>query len=253
MLKKLLRSLKIRILKLFKKNRGFFLINNTRMFLDYLDPIDREIIENQKYEQKEINFLCKFIQSNNIEYFLDIGANCGYYSIKLSNSFSYLKIIAFEPNKEAAYKFKKTLHENPDLSKQIQLKNYGLSDSMGKLEMTSLEKFGYLQTGGSEIISSKKKKIIKTKTFICDFKVGSREINLVSKNICIKIDVEGHELNVIKGLRKTLEQNCVILQVEIMENNFVNVNNYLKNYGFKWFHKITGREDWIHNHYYKNF
>ncbi len=71
MLKKLLRSLKIRILKLLKKNRGFFLINNTSMFLDYLDPIDREIIENQKYEQKEINFLCKFIQSNNIEYFFN--------------------------------------------------------------------------------------------------------------------------------------------------------------------------------------
>ena len=27
------------------------------MFLDYLDPIDREIIEHHKFEEKEIRFL----------------------------------------------------------------------------------------------------------------------------------------------------------------------------------------------------
>ena len=31
------------------------------MFLDYLDPIDRELIEYQKFEDKEINFLLKSI------------------------------------------------------------------------------------------------------------------------------------------------------------------------------------------------
>jgi hypothetical protein len=54
------------------------------MFLDYLDPIDREIIEHQKFEDKEINFLLKNIYEYNINDFIDVGANCGYYSIRLA-------------------------------------------------------------------------------------------------------------------------------------------------------------------------
>ena len=43
-LKRLIPSLTIKILKLFKKNRGYFKIKNSKMFLDFLDPIDRGII-----------------------------------------------------------------------------------------------------------------------------------------------------------------------------------------------------------------
>lgn len=88
------------------------------MFLDYLDPIDRELIVTQKYEEKEINILKKLYNEFNFKYFLDIGANCGYYSIKLASEFNHLKIIAFEPNKEAFTKFSNTLKANPKLKKK---------------------------------------------------------------------------------------------------------------------------------------
>ena len=85
-LKRLIPSISIRLLKLFNKNRGYFKVNgDTRMFLDFLDPLDREIIiKSGIYEKKEIEF---FIKSNNIinnnfeHYFIDVGANCGYYSV----------------------------------------------------------------------------------------------------------------------------------------------------------------------------
>ena len=54
------------------------------MFLDFLDPIDREIILSQEFEKKEINFLMNQIEYNNINYFIDVGANCGYSSLKIS-------------------------------------------------------------------------------------------------------------------------------------------------------------------------
>ena len=41
LLKRLIPSLGIRTLTLVKKNRGYFNINNIRMFLDFLDPIDK--------------------------------------------------------------------------------------------------------------------------------------------------------------------------------------------------------------------
>ena len=85
-LKRLIPSLSIKILKLFKKNRGYFKINNLKMFLDFLDPIDRELILHQEYEKSEINYLTKQIDYYKPFYFLDVGANCGYYSIKIANT-----------------------------------------------------------------------------------------------------------------------------------------------------------------------
>mgnify|MGYP007000116169 len=55
--KRLIPSVSIRILKLFNKNRGFYNINNTLFYLDFLDPVDREIILNKEYEQDAVNFL----------------------------------------------------------------------------------------------------------------------------------------------------------------------------------------------------
>jgi len=250
---KIIISLKIRILKLLKKNRGYFSIGKIKMFLDYLDPIDREIIEHQKFEDQEINFLKKNIKENDINYFVDVGSNCGYYSVTLAYYNKNLKIKAFEPNKEAYNKFSKTLDINPIVAKKIELNNFGLSNCSGEYEMISLEKFGYLQTGGSAIIKSDEKQSIDTKVIKANFKKGDEVINFVNKNLCIKIDVEGHEYQVIEGLENILTKNKIILQVEIANENFQTINNLLKNFELKFFNKIMGRADWIYNYYYKNF
>lgn len=251
--KKLITSIKIRFLKILNKNRGYFNIGDTKMFLDFLDPIDREIIVNQIYEVEEIEYLKKLYNSNNFEHFLDIGANCGYYSIMLAKEFKRLQVIAFEPNEEAFIKFNNTLKINPNLANRIDLKNFGLSNTSGELEMTSLEKFGYLQTGGSTVIKNNKKNIIKTKIFTCNFKIGSEVIKFKNKNLCIKIDVEGHEYNVIQGLEIILRENYTFIQIEITKQNYEKTNNFLNNIGYQSFYKIMGREDWIYNYYYKNF
>tara|TARA_Y100000768_G_scaffold305644_1_gene239589 strand:+ start:679 stop:1449 length:771 start_codon:yes stop_codon:yes gene_type:complete len=251
--KKLFTSIKIRIYKIFNKNRGYFDIAGKKMFLDFLDPIDREIIISQKYEEEEINILKKLYNDYKYEYFLDIGANCGYYCIKLSSEFNKLKLIAFEPNKEAFLKLSNTLDINPKLKERIKIHNFGLSNSSAQKEMTSLEKYGYLQSGGSTIINKDEKKFIKTKIFLCDFKVGNEVLNFKNKNICIKIDVEGHEYQVIDGIKKLLKENKVIIQIEISDKKFEKMNLLLKDLKFIFFEKVYGREKWIANYYYKNF
>jgi len=251
--KKFFIGIKIRFLKILKKNRGYFYVSGIKMFLDYLEPIDRELIITQRYEEKEINFLKKLYDKNTFEYFLDIGANCGYYSVKLANEFDNLKVIAFEPNKDAFTKFSNTLKVNTKLRNRIKINNFGLSNSSGQLEMTSLEKFGYLQSGGSTIINENEKKFINTRIFKCNFKIGKEVLKFKSKKLCIKIDVEGHEYNVIEGLKELLEENKVILQIEITEKSFKKTDNFLKSIGYKSFNKFFGRSQWLSNFYYKNF
>jgi FkbM family methyltransferase len=246
-LKRLIPSISLRLLKIFNKNRGYFKVNDFEMFLDFLDPIDREIILSQEFESQEINFLINQIKSNKINYFLDVGANCGYYSLKISKEIPNIKILSFEPNIEAYSKFSKTLKKNLDLSKKIKLENFGLSDKSAKLKMQSMLKFGYAQTGGASIIE--KNFNDKNFTFFADFKVGDDYVKFTGEKISIKIDVEGHELNVLKGIQNTIKKNQCILQIEIFRNNFEDVNNFLLSFGYKHFYEVKNRS----NYFYKNF
>ena len=245
-LKRLIPSISLRVLRILKKNRGYFKINDFEMFLDFLDPIDREIILSQEFEKQEIDFLINQIKLNKINYFLDVGANCDYYSLKISKEISSIKILAFEPNDEAYLKFSKTLKKNLYLSKKIKLKNFGLSDRSAKLKMQSMVKFGYAQTSASII---NKNLIDKNFTFYADFKIGDDYLKLTNEKISIKIDVEGHELNSLKGIHNIMKNNQCILQVEIFKKNFEYLNNFLLSYGYKKIYEIKNRS----NYFYKNF
>jgi len=246
-LKRLIPSLSIRFLKLLKKNRGYFNIRNTKMFLDFLDPIDREIILHQEFESIEINFLIKQININKINYFLDVGANCGYYSLNVAKEIRNIIIFSFEPNKEAYFKFSKSLKKNQNLSKKIKLEKFGLSNKSSKLKMQSKVKFGYTQTGGSSIVNDDE--IDNNKFFFGNFKIGDEEINLINKKIAIKIDVEGHELNVLKGIKQTLKKNKCVILIESHSKNYEIVNNFLTSINYKLFYEIKKRS----NYFYSNF
>ena len=246
-LKRLIPSISLTILRIFKKNRGYFKINDFEMFLDFLDPIDREIILKKEFEKQEIDFLINQIRANNINYFLDVGANCGYYSLKISNEISNIEILSFEPNVEAYSKFSKTLNKNLNLSKKIKLENFGLSDKSAKLKMQSMLKFGYAQTGGSSVIDENLND--KNFLFYADFKIGDDYIKLIDKKISIKIDVEGHELKVLKGIKNIIKKNQCILQIEVFSKNYENVNNFLATFGYKVFYEVNNRS----NYFYKNF
>ena len=110
-LKRLIPSIGIHLLKILKKNRGFFNIDGFKMYLDFLDPIDRNIILNQNYEIEEINILTKLIKNYSMKKFIDIGANCGFYSFHFAKQ--NLEVLAFEPNSEAILKINNTLIKNP--------------------------------------------------------------------------------------------------------------------------------------------
>ena len=245
--KRLIPSIAIRILFFLKKNRGYFKVRDFQMYLDFLDPIDREIILNQEFENEEINFLLGQIKKNNMNFFLDIGANCGYYSIFIGKSLKKIKILSFEPNEEAYFKFSKSLEKNYDLLNKIKIFNLGLSDKSGKFKMQSMIKFGYAQTGGSSVISNN---FIDTNLVTeANFKTGDEIIEYKNRKIAIKIDVEGHEINVLKGLNKILISNECVLQIEIFNKNFNAVNNYLNSLGYKIFYEYNTRS----NYFYINF
>ena len=70
---------------------------------------------------------------------------------------------------------------------------------------------------------------------------------ILNKNIIIKIDVEGHEEEVLQGMIKTLKQNSILLQVEIFSKNFKKVNGFLLKEKFKFIMKIESDHFYIKN------
>ena len=241
--KRLIPSLGIRILKLVNKNRGFYNINNILFYLDFLDPVDREIILNKEYEQDAVNFLEAEMRKNFFSNFLDIGANSGYYSFYFAKKFTDLKIQAFEPNVDAYNKFLKTILKNS--FKNIEISNFGLSNINEKTKMITWFKHGIAKTNSTILDKSHDTK--NSKIFEVNLRIGDEVISLSGKKIVLKIDVEGHELSVLNGLKSTLNKNKCLILVEIGDEKFEEVNKYLIEKNFKIIFKSKYRLDYIYS------
>jgi len=238
-------SIGIRVLKLLKRNKGFYKINNILFYLDFLDPIDRKIILYKEYEHDAVSFLEEKFTKHSISNFLDIGANSGYFSFYFANKFNNLKVKAFEPNIDAFEKFKKTLIKNS--FNDVEIFNYGLSDIEKKVKMITWYKHGHAKT--NLVILEDHFNTNNSKIYETDLKVGDEVLNFKNEKLCIKIDVEGHELSVLKGLAKNLRENKCVILIETGDVKFKAVNDFLIKNNYKQLFKSKFRIDYIYSNF----
>jgi len=78
-------------------------------------------------------------------------------------------------------------------------------------------------------------------------RIGDEVIDLSDKKILLKIDVEGHELSVLEGLKMLLNNNKCMILVEIGDEKFEQVNEYLSKKNFKIIFKSKYRLDYIYS------
>ena len=212
---------------------------NINLLIEIRDPIEREIFFNLSYEEKQIATLVEFSKKNEQDYFLDIGSNCGYYALFIAKTFPNTHVIAFEPIKKTYDKLIKNIHLN-NLNNQIQTFNFGLSDTNNVVQMRTLIKKGFAQSGGFTVHD--KNRELKTNEILlkADLKIGDEAIKYINKKLLIKIDVEGHEINVLKGLSRLINNNKIYMQIEIFHENKENIFNFLKKNDFKFVKNING-------------
>jgi FkbM family methyltransferase len=246
-LKRLIPSIGIRVLRFFKKNRGYFKIGEINFYLDFLDPMDRQIILHKKYENDQVIFIEKRMEKNFFNNFLDIGANSGYYSFFFANKFKNLKVKAYEPNFDAFNKFKKTLNKNS--FQNIEVFNFGLSDKEKKVKMYSLITHNYTHSNSTISKNLNDADIENYNIFEASLKIGDNQFNFYKKKLLMKIDVEGHEIEILKGLVKNLSNNNCLILIEISNEKFSEVNKYLVKNSFKQIFKSKYRSDYV----YENF
>jgi FkbM family methyltransferase len=212
------------------------------------DPIDKIIFYKNEYEEKQIKFLCGWIKKNKPNIFIDIGANFGVYSLRISKLFQMLKVISFEPVLTTFNKLKMNIKIN-NLGKRIKTYNVGLSNANGLKKMVALKRRNYIQSGGFSFNIPKRKLTDEEITQYNKTIKGDELLKFKKKKIVVKIDVEGYENKVLLGIKNLLKNNKILLQIEIFDDNFKKINKFLLEKRFKLINKFNKTCDYFYINY----
>jgi FkbM family methyltransferase len=215
----------------FKKNFFIYKFRDIYLCLNINDPIDRSVLLFDFYEDDQIKYLSNIFKKNKINYFFDIGANSGIYTLIVGKLFPDVKILSFEPIKATFLKLTKNISLNSNL-KNIKEYNYGLSNKNLKLRMKSLIKNGFVQSGGFSVVKNNEN-LQNLHTEYALFKRTDDEFSIKNKTVCLKIDVEGHEIFSLDGLNNIFKNNKIFLQIEIFPSNYDEVSKKLYDLNFK--------------------
>ena len=192
----------------------------------------------KKNYENELIILNK-IMNKNLES-VDVGVYRGVYSYKMSQLSKHVH--AFEPNPLIYPYLKKNLNK---IIKNISLYNVAASNNKGVDNLKIPKRFNTFNKKNYEEMYRmgaatihKKNKLNNDEYIIKKIKKDKLDNLLKNKKIgFIKIDVEGHEKNVISGASKLIKKNKPVLLVEIEQRHtlekVVNIINYIKKYGYK--------------------
>lgn len=215
-----------------------------RFRVDTTDLIDREMAINGIWEAPQLEDFAALCVSRPIDYFLDIGANAGVYSVLLAKKNLGGQIIAFEPDPGNRARLIANIAAN-GLQKQIQVVPYAVGDKDG--EVTLMEA-GSHNRGESWIAHPDKPPeeapgvathAVRQIRFDDAFAISG-------KTILIKMDVEGSEFHALAGMERTLRDNRCYLQVELYSDRFEDLKAMFAGLGYRYL-----KTEYI-DHYFTN-
>ena len=228
----------------FSTPRNTILLDDFKINLFLTSSIDREIYLKNEYEKDQLDFVKKELLNQKYDCFFDIGAYIGFYSLSLRKLVK--NTVAFEPNQQNFQRLCKNVEIN---NFNINCHNLGCSDSKNKLKLWYTDKN---KRGGSSILQDTDKEINKyDKTKLLFEEIDTDKLDnlypLKNKKIFFKIDVERHELNVLKGASDILSNNQCYMQIEIFPHLQDEILSFLNDNQLKLLHRINN------DFYLKNF
>lgn len=174
--------------------------------------------------------LTKYLLNKKPDFFVDVGAHIGRFSTLLAKNGS--NVVAIEPG-SSNYKqlCKNILFNNLNNIKTL---NIGCSDKEGIGTLTMGE--GY--TGQNTFLKSNYKNVEEVKLRKLDNIIKRK----MSSKDAIKIDVEGFEIKVLKGMKRILKtQNPIIIAEISCKEDEEKINNFLNKFNYYNTNVLDGR------------
>tara|TARA_B100000989_G_scaffold126527_1_gene93862 strand:+ start:5731 stop:6543 length:813 start_codon:yes stop_codon:yes gene_type:complete len=224
---KILNIIKYQLIRLIEKSPSLnLLIYNNIRYLKFFLPHEKDYLGMKKICENKSN-----------KVILDIGANLGISSMGFRQMGFKNKIYIFEPNPIIFKKYLLNIKKN---YKNIYLRNFALGEKnkiknfyVPYYKNNAIHYFGsfdkkYIKNSLRITFSNILSKIILKKKKIKISKFDSLNLNI--RPHFIKIDVEGYDFFVLKGLSKTIKKHKPIFLIEYNKENFTQIVNFLKNY-----------------------
>ena len=206
-----------------------FLVQKTIIYIDIL-------IHRKRIKKFLINFNSK------IKNIYDVGSNEGEYSILFKKIFPNSKIFAFEPNSKLCKNSKKKFKN----LKNIKILNVAVGNADKYIDL-NIDENSSLTT--SLDIKNTKSKTFKVKKFLYGDQKHKKKItklikldsfiNYRNKPDFIKIDVEGYEEEILKGLKNNLK-NIKLIMIEF------HFDNLYQGYSPRRIHKFLLKNKFTH-------
>ena len=195
-----------------KRTRRFRLYSHyfhNNMLLDMSEPTSREIFAGYEFEYSEYDFVTQSLKEEPCDVFFDVGANWGGYSLLAARA-GAKRVEAFEANSKAFCTLTANILLN-NFHNQIRAWNIaaGSEDTTGFLSIdpraTDVSTLSPQLMPGKWNYTEKQECLIRRiDTFM----------PVEGKSVFVKMDVEGHEIEVLRGLEGIIRKNKVRLLVE---------------------------------------
>lgn len=256
-----LKQWKILFVRTFIRFFDPFRINNSiqrfkpisKRIYKYLDPRNKKTLIAPTFAQREsmreilvytndrFKAIYETLVKMQCKYVIDIGANIGYYSRSYALSGPDIEVIAIEPDLRNLSFAASNLND----LENVFLYHIGLSNKFGRFTL-SIPSHNQLRKGEKKAITGNLSALGGENQKGTRFFIGDdflRFLNISPNEIgWIKIDVEGFELNVIKGFINTLKVTNSIFEIEInaklmnlSNSKFSDFKNLMNKYSYSAF------------------
>jgi len=225
--------------------------NDLLLLLDPIQVIDhphsqvveRSIIETGDWEEEQQNFLLATARTLTSKLaceaiFIDIGAYFGLYALRMARSGLFQRIIAIEGDRCNYSQLRANVFINA-LDRKIDCLEIAASDSVWDMYFRHSEAHPEGNRGGIGHTEHDLHLAEKKKTIPIDDVVSANRSLIVAK-----IDVEGHEIRVIRGMRRLIENNSVLFQVECFESALHSHEQFLTSLGLRRINRISVDSYW---------
>ena len=202
------------------------LIRNTKMYLPlfYVDHIQSSIYKTRDfYELTTLDFLK--LHYKTFSFVVDVGANIGNHALYFASQLQAPRIECFEPNKRTFDTLENNVKINA-LEDVVKVHNKAL----GSKASYGVEKgYSVFNTGLNNIEEASPQE---NRNVISILKLD--ELNYEGVDL-LKIDVEGHELNVLIGAEETIKSCRPVILIEAFDDSIADIEGFLGRCGYKMF------------------